>query len=1577
MKIFLKLYIAFAMLFISGAVYAAPDIEQDPGDYTYFHSRHIINSTASYKNTFFEVKTGNSYVAERFDYTNPEKGECIILTKNGSDKTNNDVYFQTDIRKRSAFLPDDGSHYKYYCLKGDFCISAPNLQWQIAMLRDVSDGTYQEVCVVFKNGNLLFSSGSKVTILKENIITGTDIWHSIVVLYNMNNHTADIYLDNTCILTDIPFSDKVNEPSIMRCNVNYGKGVVKIRDWEFTGLKKPYEKKLVNGEYVPVINHSSVFPDDTSIKEYLNGKTVFHGEGNLFYKDGAKQAFEHNAEYTDTELYISSTDLNNILKSNIVFNAGRLQFIYGQKRYLLTKAPYEKNGIIYVPVSDMLSSMGINNGFSYYGKMVISSPDNDLPDFTYTPSWFDEQYHAQNGYPIHNFSDVEEISNYIFFERPSKEALLDSFNKKADNAEHPRLLINSSDAENIRNRRKSDYHFGTMSDKIIKNADAYLNAEIPQYKFEDKMRTKSNAEAITRRLMDLSFAYIATGDTKYADRAISDMLIISDFPDLNAAHIIDTGVWLKGLSIGYDWCYNEMDDVEKKKISHFIYEYGIKEVNRAYYSMLPSGGDTGFNEANWFPRWKSNYIAFVQGGLVPACLAVADIYPDECFDTLEKTFRSWEYMLYGFYDDGVWLEGKVYEKVVHHYTAYAMASILKCFDTDYNILQYKGFYESFRTAMALTSLTASFSYGDDSIRTAYGGVDPSWAFFGEYYNDDMIKAARGMSATGKFRNRYFSSSGTPEILDLIFYDNTISEASLVNLPKIIRAKGMELFSVSQDRFDKNALYFASSAGVSKHYHQHNDSGDFILCMDGEMWTYELGQGNYNTGSIYTRYSGRSEAHNTITLNPDEGFSQAENAYAPITEYGEGEGSAYVVYDMTELYAHHGAEEMKHGFYIGDGYSYLTVRDEMEFSKSTEGYWFMNSRAKLTKISDNTILMEQNGKAMYAAFTCEGTDVTASIDVMDSIPLPTSPNPEQLTSSNIKKIAIYFKGSGKINLTVRLSPVLQSADTTSISLWKSKVSAEKYTEPSKTQREAEKLIKTEDFENISQIPCTVSKNNSTVSEVSIKGTADNKYLYASSTRTTANNSVAACTLFFDSGLDAGEKFSAEYDFKLIPYNSNTMKGTDGSSDKYTEYNMGISDSLSNRGAYMTLHPYIDAEGEYSNRNASIFGNRLTPSVCFDADGINWYDWNRIRWVLCEDENGNQYGEVYINGSYYGKVGIRGTSAELTGICISINFNKEIYEGGFCLDNLSFYEGQCDTQSTYSLKTLNDTIPMFFKDFGDLSEKEYTSQIYPYYTLKNTADDVMVTSGTVKTVNDNGNTMLQFEDASVFMPNVIKFGEGEKSVISFNMSSADTMSAYISANDSNSLLTQIKQDSVIFGEKEYLYPINQNEVYNVQIVTEKNNGTAYSSLYINGTEIAYRKKLDAMQKVINQSFEPEYFNITFEGTGTLDRVLSYLTRGNNEPDIDMTKVSTQINNNILTVKINQQDLKKQIQPTLYAAVYKNEILQSINISEMYMENGEYVADVPYLHTAGSETKLYMLHKDTLFPLSAVRMIFNEKN
>ena len=55
MNIFLKLCIAFLMLLVSCAVSAAPDLEQDPGDYTYFHSRHIINSTASYKNTLFEV----------------------------------------------------------------------------------------------------------------------------------------------------------------------------------------------------------------------------------------------------------------------------------------------------------------------------------------------------------------------------------------------------------------------------------------------------------------------------------------------------------------------------------------------------------------------------------------------------------------------------------------------------------------------------------------------------------------------------------------------------------------------------------------------------------------------------------------------------------------------------------------------------------------------------------------------------------------------------------------------------------------------------------------------------------------------------------------------------------------------------------------------------------------------------------------------------------------------------------------------------------------------------------------------------------------------------------------------------------------------------------------------------------------------------------------------------------------------------------------------------------------------------------------------------------------------------------
>ncbi len=1578
MKTFARYCIIIVVIFISGAVYADPDINQDPGDYTYFHSRHIINSTASYKNTIFEAKTDNWYTAERFDYTNPEKGECIILTKNGSDKVNNDVYFQTNIKKRSDFLPADGSHYKYYSLTGEFNISTSSLQWQICMLRDVSDGTYQEVSVIFKNGDLLLISGEKTTTLKENITTGEDIWHNIIVLYNMNNHTLDVYMDNKCIVVDAPFSETVNQPIIMRCNVNKGQGIVTIKNWEFTGLVKPYGKTTENGELVPVITHSSVFPDDMAVKEYLDGKIVFHGEGGIIYKDGSKTQLSHTVEYTDTELFVSSEDFNNAMQTDIAFKSNRLQFTMNGKRYYLSVAPYDNSGTVYVPVGAVLNSLGFNSGFSYYGKMIVASYEDDLPDFTYTPSWFDEQYNAENGYPIHSFSDIEEISNYVFFDRPSAQKIAEDFNKNTDNTSHPRLLINSEDVKELRSKRKSNYHFGCMTDKLIKKADTALTADNPEYKFDDKMRTKSNAETVVRRLLDLSFAYILTGDTKYSDRAISDLMLISDFPDLNAAHIIDTGIWLKGLSISYDWCYNEMTDEERKKISEFIYERGIKETKRAYYSMLPSGGDTGFNEANWFPRWKSNYIAFVQGGLVPACLVLADMYPEECFDTLEKTFRSWEYMLYGFYDDGVWLEGKVYEKVVHHYTAYAMASIKKCLGDDYNILDYKGFYESFKTAMGLTSLTASFSYGDDSIRTAYGGIDQSWAFYGDYYDDNMIRAARGMVSTGKYRNRYFSNGGNPELLDLIFFNDTADETEIAELPKVVTARGMELFSLSENRLDKNALYFATSAGVSKHYHQHNDSGDFILCMDGEMWTYELGQGDYNTGSIYTRYSGRSEAHNTITINPDENFSQSENAYAPITEYKEGEGSAYVVYDMTELYAHHGAENMKRGFYIGDGYSYLTVRDEMNFSTDVTGYWFMNSPATLTKISDDTIKLEQNGKTMYAQFACDGEDVSANISVMDSIPLSTSPNPENLTQSNIKKIAIYFEGSGEINLTVRISPDLENVDVASIADWGNKLSFEKYTEPKLPERETEKLIWAENFENNPETIWEISKNAQAQTTVGIEGTEDNKYLYVESSRQTTDSSITACSVFFDSGLEKGRKFAAEYDFKLKPYNSQTMKGTDGNSDKYTEYNMGLSNKVSSRGAYITVNPYFNEQNVYSNNNASIFGARLTDSRCYDPDGINWYDWNRIRWVLCEDSNGYQYAEIYINGNYYGKTGIRGTLYEMTGVYISIGFNKEICEGGFYIDNLTFYEGQTDTQSKYSLKTLNDTIPTFYKDFEDLIVGEsYTSGIYPYYTLKNTAEAVTVINGSAKALSDNGNICLNFEnDTSVFMPNVLKVTEDEKTVLSFNAKAKrDGIRLNISAGELDAELIGLQQGSVVFGDKTYMYPVNEQEKYNVELVLEKQ-GKIFASLYINGTEIAYQEDFDILNSVINQSFEPEYFNITFNGTGSLDRVLAYSTRGSNAPNIDMSKVNVQISDNVLTAKINRNDLRKQVQPKLYWAVYTDGILKCINSSLMNLSSEEYIAQVPYEYIEDSDMRLYIFHEKTLVPLSTKREIFHEE-
>ena len=105
---------------------------------------------------------------------------------------------------------------------------------------------------------------------------------------------------------------------------------------------------------------------------------------------------------------------------------------------------------------------------------------------------------------------------------------------------------------------------------------------------------------------------------------------------------------------------------------------------------------------------------------------------------------------------------------------------------------------------------------------------------------------------------------------------------------------------------------------------------------------------------------------------------------------------------------------------------FVVRDEVNVTKESDVYWFMQTRADVE--------VDETG----ATLTCDGKELRldfisshgATIEVGQSKPLPTSPIEENDRYGDFNRIVIKMHGSGAMNLTVKLTP--GGIDATSIS-----------------------------------------------------------------------------------------------------------------------------------------------------------------------------------------------------------------------------------------------------------------------------------------------------------------------------------------------------------------------------------------------------------------------------------------------------------------------------------------------------------------------------------------------------------------
>ncbi|MBP3337096.1 MAG: heparinase II/III family protein [Clostridia bacterium] len=965
-------------------------IDDDPADYTYFRSDSAATLAKKYFNYTAVPKTGK-IVEERLDYKNANRGEDIVLTKTTTD----DVYIDIAINKHAQW--ESAKTYQYFYIAEKVWIDNTDMKLNLCTIRDKTQEGQPLSYVLRTEGTTLIAGGKRfVNALKVQDYTNVEIY------LDMSKNTADIYVGGELLTKDVTFNSGTKLLSLVRMGFQGGDGygVLKLRDVEVTGLVK----KPIDGN----IERTSVYADTSSIEEYLFDKVSFHHFSEVIYKNGEKIPFKEASLYEDG-LYISLADA--------------LVAFEGAEDLSQVETKKADDGKELISVNALAKKLGkhvLDDGFG----MVIVSDETMYWDLSAEVPHFMQDYVSGH---FTRLSPIQHMNAFLTFERPSAEEIKKAFNEKTNNGEmHPRLMGTKEDFDRIKEDAKTDAELKRIIDQLISQADAIIPKEPVYYHYNDSYRTWNMAFQFMRQMEQLGLAYQLTGEQKYLDRAWLDIKSVCSFPDFNEAHVIDAGMYMTGMAFGYDWLYHGLTKEQKSIMEDAVMKLGIEVIDRAFYMGLPSAAvgsltvDT-MQQTSYFTKWRSNYVPYTVVGLIGSALAFAEINPDICFDLIEKSLRATEYAMFGLVPDGAWIEGVDYWEVTVGNICRYMSFMEKSLGTNYNLWKAQGFKTSARAKAAEESFHGSVAHSDSQQNN---GSVTSYAYpwFAKMLGQNDLAALRQLYLKDVY-GKYGLVAPTVLGLDVLYYTKAdLNDAQ--NFPKVQVFRGLESFSVRENYGDPKTFYFFSQAGQAFHYHGHNDCGSFAFEMDDVRWAMDLGKDSYDLHSgdrYYQIYRKRTEGHNTLTINNGDYWNQKETEYCAVTDFAEGEGGAYGVYDMTSLYRD--VNSVKRGFYIDENYSRLTVRDEIDVAIDSEVWWFMHTMADIEILDKNTAILSMDGKTLTVQVKTDCPEFELS--QMDAVPLDSAPaiNVNGKTNdpnNGIRKLAIRMKGKGAWNLTVRMS-----------------------------------------------------------------------------------------------------------------------------------------------------------------------------------------------------------------------------------------------------------------------------------------------------------------------------------------------------------------------------------------------------------------------------------------------------------------------------------------------------------------------------------------------------------------------------
>lgn len=838
----------------------------------------------------------------------------------------------------------------------------------------------------------------------ELVATLSDKRCDFSILYSVSRRRFDIYVDgklaveNYCADSGIPVNcDKladffmtfkaVSTAELTVYDLKAHSTACKVEGAVVYDPDNTYAKREIKVD----LTDKNYFPSEEPHRAILEGAIALHMRSGVITRDGQKQMPTHTPYYDGEKKMVAKSDLLLVLTDE-------------EKEALKPLATVEKGGCEYLDISEAATALDrhlyYDNTTLNYGMVVLTKDE-------FTP-------------PSDN-RDLQNLNDFVFYFRPSKERFFEDYKKSPLAGVHPRLVATEDDFLRLRREVKENKHKARWFKALLEFCDEIKDAPTLRYELRDGVRLLFVSWDLQRYAVSLALAYKLTGDKKYFDYAWPHLKACAEMPDWNPSHHIDVGTLAYGYAIAYDWFYDIMTEEQKRIMEKGAYENVFYTVNRAVED--PHTAYTTVLMAN-------NHNVFCNHGVMATVLSFMDVYPEVASKIGSDVTRILEAFMDKYAPLGAYYEGPYYAEAAINYTVRVLSAMQPIFGTTYGLDKAQGFDMVADFVVLLQSDVASFNFADSKMSLlAIAGM--FWIF--DHYSRFGVKDS---VAEGNFKN----PAGQDAAEAILWYN--VKNDGECNLATEVHYKNEEIVAMRDDYRD-GQTFVGIKAGKTVYAHSHLDAGSFIFDAKGRRWAYDFGQDNYN---LYYKYSHwdvfrlRVESHNSLVINPDRTPGYVLGSEAPITEFDVTEQGVKTVIEKTALYgAERGVASARRGYLFTESRSALVIRDEVSLTRESDMLWTMYTDADI-EISGNVATLYDKvdrEKHITVEFTASGD---FELGFEDARPLPTSPDiPEQRKNEGFHRLYLRMRASGDVTITVKINtednaPSVSAYDV-SIDEWK--------------------------------------------------------------------------------------------------------------------------------------------------------------------------------------------------------------------------------------------------------------------------------------------------------------------------------------------------------------------------------------------------------------------------------------------------------------------------------------------------------------------------------------------------------------